>query len=84
MTQIEWQGNPMAPQAAVIDIYLPCEREIHIPVNFPDFAKKSIFTNFEVVFLKVLTLLEDFWATVHGVSYLISNVAVLEFDDKAS
>ena len=44
----------------VIDISLPGEREIHIPVNFPVFAKNVIFANFEVVFLKVLTLVGDF------------------------
>ena len=42
-----------ARKRTVIDIFLPCEREIHIPVNLPVFAKKSILANFEVVFLKV-------------------------------
>ena len=76
--------SDQARMSIVIDIYLPCGREIHIPLNLPVFAENPIFANFEVVFLKVLTLLEDFFVTVHGVSYLISNVAGLEFDDKAS
>ena len=70
--------------AIVIDIFLPCEREIHIPVNLPVFAKKSIFTNFEVIFLKVLTLASDCKLAVHRVSDLISSLAVLEFAIKAS
>ena len=72
-----------ARKHTVIDIFLPCEREIHIPVNFPVFAKKSIFANFEVIFLKVLTLAGVCKLALHRVSYLISSLAVLEFKFKA-
>ena len=76
--------SDQARMSFVIDILLPCGREIHIPVNFPVFAKKSIFANFEVIFLKVLTLASDGKLAVHRVSDLISSLAVLEFEFKAS
>ena len=44
----------------VIEINLLSEREIHIPVNLPVFAKNIILANFDINFLKVLTLVGDF------------------------
>ena len=52
-------------------------------VYFAVFAKKPILANFEVVFLKVLTLVGYCKVAVHRVSDLISSLAVLEFEFKA-